>query len=129
MTDLAEDDWQPISLDALQAEVNGAIGRMTPQQRMLWEVIRIKPEKWHQDPYGKDGGGFWTVALLGTNVVWYNDIEDGFNCSQYSSYGTIDEYWCNQDDLEWAIQALLNLISTGERAGSFGPPEPLGVPS
>jgi hypothetical protein len=100
---------------------------MNLPQRRLWELVRITPEKWRQEPYGKEGGGFWAVALLGTNVVWYNDIEDGFNCSRYSSRGTIDEYLCNQDELERAIQALLNLILTGQSAGSFGPPEPLEV--
>ena len=121
--------WQPISLKELLAEVNGALGRTNQQQRKLWDVISITPQKWQQDPYGKEGGGFWVVALLGTNVVWYNDIEDGFNSSRYSSYGTIDEYWCNQDELEWAVQAFLDPITTGQNAGSFGPPRPLELSS
>jgi hypothetical protein len=90
---------------------------------------RITPEKWQQDPYGKEGGGFWVVALIGTTVVWYNDIEEGFNRSCYSRYGFIDDYWCNQDELEWAIQALLKLIETGEDTGRFGPPQTLDRPA
>jgi hypothetical protein len=127
MTD--QEAWQPISREALQGEVSGGVGRMSPEQRRLWDAVSITPEKWQQEPYGKEGGGFWVVALLGPNVVWYNDIEEGFNCSRYSNYGTIDEYGCNQDELEWAIQALLNLIMTGQNAGSFGPPESLALPS
>jgi hypothetical protein len=119
------DEWQPISLAELQGEINGALGRMNATQRKLWDVICITPEKWQQDPYGKEGGGFWVVALIGTTVVWYNDVEEGFNRSHYSRYGFIDEYWCNQDELEWAIEALLKLIRTGEDTGRFGPPQPL----
>ncbi len=98
---------------------------MNPAQRSLWEATKIAPEKWTQEPYGRDGGGFWVVALLGRNVVWFNDIEDGFNCSHYSQYGEIDEYYCDQDDLDQAVQSLLHLIATGQRSGSFGPPRPL----
>jgi hypothetical protein len=123
------DEWQPISLAELQGEINEALGRMNATQRKLWDVIRITPEKWQQDPYGKEGGGFWVVALIGTSVVWYNDIEEGFNRSRYSRYGFIDDYWCNQDELEWAIQALLKLIETGEDTGRFGPPQTLDLPT
>jgi hypothetical protein len=119
------DEWQPISLAELQGEINGALERMNATQGKLWDVICITPEKWQQDPYGNEGGGFWVVALIGTTVVWYNDIEEGFNRSRYSRYGFIDEYWCNQDELEWAIEALLKLIQTGEDTGKFGPPRPL----
>jgi hypothetical protein len=120
-----QDEWQPISLEELWGEVNEALDRMSAPQRKLWDVIRITPEKWQQDPYGKEGGGFWVVALIGTTVVWYNDVEEGFNRSRYSRYGIIDDYWCNQDQLEWAIEALVNLIETGQDTGRFGPPRPL----
>jgi len=43
-------------------------------------------------------------------VNWYNDIEEGFNRSGYSTYGTIDDYWCNQDELELTAQYLMNAI-------------------
>lgn len=65
------------------------------------------------------------VALIGNTVVWYNDIEEGFNRSRYSRYGSIDEYWCNQDELELAIEALPKLIQAGEDTGKLGPPRPL----
>ena len=24
-------------------------------------------------------GGFWVVAIVGRNVIWYNDVEEGFD--------------------------------------------------
>lgn len=123
------EDWQTITLEELEAEMLDAVSRMDLQQRRLWEVIRINPEKWQQDPYGNEGGGFWVVGLVGSTAVWYNDIECGFNLSSYSSHGIIDEYWCNDDELEWAVQRLLILIMTGQSSGSFGPPVPLKLSS
>jgi hypothetical protein len=99
---------------------------MSLPQRRLWEVIAISPEKWAQDTYGNQGGGFWVVGILGRTVIWYNDIEHGFNQSEYASLGHIGAYWCNQDPLELTIQHLLNSIMIGEHTGyRTGPPQNL----
>ena len=76
-------DWQSISKTALQARVAQGVGRMTIAQRGLWNVIEVEPVKWRQHPYGDQGGGFWVVAVVGRTVIWYNDIEEGFNRSTY----------------------------------------------
>lgn len=78
--------------------INEAEKRLSPPQVRLWEVIRVLPHKWIEKPYGTSGGGFCVVAIIGNSVIWYNDIENGFNNSKYHEDGTIDEYWCNQDE-------------------------------
>lgn len=106
-------DWQPISLEALHARIAQGRARMTPAQLRLWEIIRIEPEKWQQHPYGDPGQGFWAIALVGRTVIWFNDIEDGFNRSHFADYGTIEQYWCNHDELETAVQYVLNAMASG----------------
>jgi hypothetical protein len=118
--------WQPISNDDLQREIDHGVAQMTPEQLNLWNAIQVPPLKWALHPWGDLGGGFWVVAILGQTVVWYNDIEDGFNRSAYSSAGTIDEYWCNQDELQWTIGHVLRELETGSGSGDkLGPPEPI----
>lgn len=102
--------WSPIPESELVESLNLARQRMDAQQRRLWDLIRVRPQKWQSSPYGDQGGGFWVVALVGETVVWFNDIEEGFNSSRWTQFGHIDEYWCNQDHLEWTLQALLALI-------------------
>jgi hypothetical protein len=106
-------EWEPISEAALRTRVGQGRARMTPAQLRLWEAVRIEPEKWQQHPYGDQGKGFWVVGLIGRTVLWYNDIEDGFNRSRFSDYGTIDDYWCNQDELEVAVQYVLTALEHG----------------
>ena len=106
-------EWEPISETALKARIAQGVGRMGAAQMRLWEVIRIEPVKWQQHPYGDPGAGFWVVAIIGNTVLWFNDLEDGFNRSRYTAYGTIDDYWCNQDELELAVQYLGNVIELG----------------
>jgi len=103
--------WSPIPEDDLRGLINIALSQMNAPQRRLWEVIKIDPVKWKEKSYGEMGGGFWVVAILGRTVIWYNDIEEGFNISSWTLYGLIDEYRCNQDELQWTIQNVLNLLS------------------
>jgi len=93
--------WQPITLNELHIEIRKTEHELKGGPLRLWEHIKIAPEKWKEKYYGTEGGGFWVVALLGKQVVWYNDIEEGFNISNYTNYGEIDDYWCNQDEISW----------------------------
>jgi hypothetical protein len=106
-------EWKPIAEAALRKRIAQGQSRMTPAQLRLWQVIRIDPEKWQQHPYGDPGNGFWVVGLIGRTVVWYNDIEDGFNRSRFAMYGVIEDYWCNQDELEVAMQYVLSALEHG----------------
>lgn len=73
-------------------------------------------------PLGDLGGGFWAVGFIGRQVIWFSDIEYGFNVSQYESFGTILEYWCNQDELAYVIWQLHQQIETGTRSVASGRP-------
>jgi hypothetical protein len=117
--------WRPIGEADLLRLIADAVGLMEGPARSLWNLIRVRPQKWKLTPWGDEGGGFWVVALIGMQVVWYNDIEDGFNISRYETPGVIAEYWCNQHELQQTILALRQHIETGEPPGKFGPPESL----
>lgn len=113
-------DWEPISEAALMGRIDQGYARMANAQQRLWNAIRIDPEKWQQHPYGDAGGGFWTVAIVGRTVIWYNDLEDGFNRSVYSTYGVIDDYWCNDDELDVTVQYLASALSGGQDLSQIG---------
>ncbi len=85
-------DWAPISEVDLWDLVIKAEARVFPQLSRLWQAIKITPQKWNEQSYGQAGGGFWVVALIGENAIWYNDIEDGFNRSSSRHVGELDEY-------------------------------------
>jgi hypothetical protein len=106
-------EWQPISEAALRDRVAQGVARMPLSHMRLWEAVRIDLQKWQQHPYGDAGGGFWVVAIVGLTVIWYNDIEEGFNRSRYSVYGQIEDYWCNQDELDLTIGYLMNTLEHG----------------
>jgi hypothetical protein len=119
-------DWQPMNEQELWEAINLGYERMTEPQRRLWNAIKVTPHKWQLHTWGDRGNGFWVVAILGQTVVWFNDIEIGFNSSPYVDFGTISEYRCNQDELQWQMQSLLDEVQTGTASrGFFGPPQPI----
>lgn len=68
-------------------------------------------------PMGDSGGGFCVVAVMGNIVIWYNDIEDGFNSSSYRSYGQFEDCWCDQCTLEEAVRRLKANLDQGLSGG------------
>lgn len=102
--------WKPISLTNLKDLVLSAELDLTAEQLSFWDLIKIEPEKWTEMRYGSAGGGFWVVAIFGREVIWYNDIEDGFNISKYTRYGCIDQYVSNQSGLNTIVIGLMARI-------------------
>ena len=102
--------WHPISKDDLNALIaDGGIAG-NAELRLFWELIRVTPEKWSLSPWGDEGGGFWVVAVLGSECIFYNDIEEGFNLSPYPAPGVIGEYGCSQAELSECLTSLLDRV-------------------
>jgi hypothetical protein len=102
--------WTPISLNELEEWILRGELRLSAEMLNFWNLIKIKPIKWQEPEYGNGLDGFWVVAIFGNNVIFYNDIEDGFNISQYKNFGQISEYACEQDELDWVVLRLFNRI-------------------
>ena len=113
-------EWQAISRESLDEIIEQELSEATAEERALFARTAVIPTKWQLSPWGDLGGGFWVVAVMDDRVLWYNDIEDGFNVSRFTNWGTIPstEYWCNQDELRWALAPL-----AGKPHLKSGPPE------
>jgi len=119
-------EWKPIELSELYDEILKTESDLNGDLWNFWQLIKIDPEKWSEPQFGNEGGGFWVVAICGRKVIWYNDIEEGFNISDYNKYGQIDGYYCNQDEISWAVRQLFDLIKFGgDVVGQAEPPQPL----
>lgn len=114
--------WHAISKARVQTLVDEAYNRMSVEQKVIWKLVQVPLHKWQQSPWGELGDGFWVVGIIGSTVLWYNDIEHGFNLSSYIEWGTIGEYCCDQYNLEFAVQLLLSEIKSESPSGGFEPP-------
>lgn len=96
--------------------IASALAQYDDAVRAEWARLRIEPEKWRCSPWGDETGGFWAVAVEDDRVLWFNDIEEGFNWSRYSTRGTIDDYACNQTELVTILERIAQQNSERTRA-------------
>lgn len=102
-------EWKPITLEELSLEISKAESEMNLELFNLWNKVKTTPCKWAEREMGNEGSGFWVIAEYKDLVLYYNDIEDGFNISHFEKHGEIDEYHVEQDELYFAILKLLKL--------------------
>jgi hypothetical protein len=102
--------WTPISLAELEELISKGESKLAGEPLNFWNLIKIAPQKWQETEYGDEGGGFWVAAVFGNTVIFYNDIEDGFNISPYLVYGRISEYACEEAELNWIVERLYNSL-------------------
>ena len=106
-----ENTWKPVEESWLLENIDNSEWLLDCAEKNLWNLIKITPKKWQQHPWGDEGQGFYAVGVLGNQVIYYNDIEDGYNLSKFKEYGIIDEYWCNQNELHHVVNYLLKQIT------------------
>ena len=102
--------WEPISFKDLVEDIYSSEERMTPENRLLWELIKKPPEKWKAQKYRGKEEEFWVIAVYKKYIIYYNDIEEGYNISKYRRYGKISEIWADQDELEIAIGKFQRIV-------------------
>jgi hypothetical protein len=126
LADRNDGKWTPITLDELCVLIDEAVSRLDDDHIRFWDSIRIDPMKWMQHPWGELGGGFWVVALIGSTAIWYNDIEDGFNTSKFCHAGKLDEYWCDDLELNHVVhQVRRSIVDAAPLPARRGPSRPM----
>lgn len=116
--------WNPCSLEQLQTVMVEELAECSADLRAYFFRVRFAPEKWQLEPWGDAGGGFWAVAADANRVLWWNDLEGGWNVSSFETRRRIPggQYWCNQDALKCALPLL-----AGRPGARYGPPQSIPV--
>lgn len=104
--------WTPSPLDKLYDLILHAENEMRGELERLWELVKIFPEKWPRESYGPPEG-FWVVAICGRNLIWYDDIEECFCTSEYTTYGRFAGDCSVSHSLQSNVQALLAQVQFG----------------
>jgi hypothetical protein len=78
-------ELEPVSPEELARIIDRELAACPGELRAYFQSVAFEPTKWSQAPHGNMGGGFWAIAVDQNRVLWYNDIEDGFNVSVFPS--------------------------------------------
>ena len=101
------ENWTALKKGNLMMEIFLAEHNLDQECSTFWDQIKINPSIWKCEDVIEDN--FWAVAKHQNYVVWYNDIEEGFNISIYKTEGIILKYSAFKDDLNQALNKLIHL--------------------
>jgi hypothetical protein len=96
------DEWQPASIEQVRELVARDLLDCDKEQLALFNRCTVEP---YTAPITRHGNRDTAVVVArnGSEVIYYEDEEDGFNVSPVGADGQILEHWCNQDELKYAL--------------------------
>lgn len=96
------DAWEPISQAELESLIREQLAECDSELIEVLQKHRVTPFRAPIERLGQEEQVF-VVARRGSEVMYYEDVEGGFNFSPISPEGRILERWCNQDELNYAL--------------------------
>jgi len=102
-------EWSPISESELKELIQAQLLECSADQKVVFEKYRVPLQKAQIVRSGNVEEVF-VVAKKGSEVMYFEDVEEGFNFSPISERGEILKPGWNQDELKYA---LLHWLSIG----------------
>ncbi|HYG97808.1 MAG TPA: hypothetical protein VD837_01665 [Terriglobales bacterium] len=99
-------DWKPATVGEVRTIVAKDLLSCDAAQKATFKRYAVEPFCAPIVRYGKTESVV-VVARRRNEVMYYEDVEEGFNVSPISCDGQILEHWCNQDELRWALNAWI----------------------
>jgi hypothetical protein len=96
------DAWHPITAEEMLSVIDRELQDCTLEQRRVLDRYRVALRPTLIERYGKLGSVF-VVAQRGEEVMYWEDIEEGFNVSRLTPDGQIAEHGFEQDKLRHAL--------------------------
>src|SRR5579863_4805110 len=96
--------WKPASIEEVNRMVQNDLLKCDGRQAKVFETFRVEP---HLAPIVRLGNveSVVVVAQRGNQVIYWEDVEEGFGVSPVGSDGQILEQDCDQNDLGLALSS------------------------
>lgn len=114
------DEWQPATVDEVNKIVARDLKTCDAEQLVAFKTYQVEAFSAPIMRYGKMESVI-VVARNRNQVIYYEDVEHGFNVSPISSNGTVLEHWCNHDELRFALNAWIDGRGVPGRLGPAVP--------
>jgi hypothetical protein len=114
------DEWQPASIEQVRELVARDLLDCDEEQLALFNRCAVEPYTASITTHG-NRDTVVVVARNGSEVIYYEDEEDGFNVSLVGADGQILEHWCNQDELKCALNYWIEGRKLSVKSGPAQP--------
>lgn len=113
-------DWKPAAIAEVKQILREDLAACDAEQRTAFHRYEVEPYAASIFRYGRPGSVI-VVACRNNEVIYWEDVEEGFNMSPIDENGAILEHWCNQDKLGHALNAWIEGRSPAVRLGPARP--------
>jgi len=98
--------WQPSTIEEVQRNVERDLKTCDAERDAIFARYAIEP---YIASIVRNGANESVVVIARkeNEVIYWEDVEEGFNVSPIDSDGLILEHWCNQDELGLALNAWI----------------------
>jgi hypothetical protein len=95
-------EWHPTTIDEVKEIIKRDLARCDPRQVVVFGQISVEP---YLAPILRYGAieNVVVVARKADEVIYWEDVEEGFELSPLGPDGRVLEHGCNQDDLSIAL--------------------------
>jgi hypothetical protein len=114
--------WHPATIEEVKKIVRADLADCDEEQIRAFKRYAVEPYVAPILRYG-ELENVAVVARKGDEVIYWEDVEEGFNLSPIAPNGRILEHWCNQDELRFAINAWIEGRALQVRLGPATPSE------
>ena len=98
-------NWVSITKIELEKEIESQCSNLDSEELNFFNKIRVPLEPVEINRWGKLETVF-IVAKLGTTIIFYEDVEEGFEITKLNEQGVISEYGASQ----YTIQHVTNQL-------------------
>jgi hypothetical protein len=116
--------WKPATIDEVTAILIADLKKCEPQQIAIFRQYSVEPYFAPIVRYGI-ADNVVVVAQKSLDVIYWEDLTEGFNISPTGPGGRVLEHSCNQDDLDVALHRLVQ--SCERQIVNRGPAKPLNA--
>lgn len=113
---------KPASIEEVKSIVETDLANCDREQLAIFRRYAVEPYVADILRYGKMETVI-VVARKGREVIYWEDVEEGFNLSPTSEDGHILDHSCNQDELRYALNAWIDGRGPSTRLGPAVPIE------
>jgi hypothetical protein len=114
-------EWQPATVEEVMKIVRDDLAECDEEQLVAFKRYAVEPYVAPILRYEMENA--IVVARRGDEVIYWEDVEEGFNLSPVAPDGRILEHWCNQDELRFALNAWIEGRGRPVRLGPAMPIE------
>jgi hypothetical protein len=114
-------EWKPASIKEVKEVIHQDLADCDPEQLAVFHQYAVEPFAATILRYGRTESVI-VLARRNDEVIYWEDVESGFNVSPIDENGRILEHWCNQDELCYALNRW---VDGRALPGRFSPASPV----